>query len=192
MAAPAYISGSIAWKVWGSTGSTSTLTLSAYAVPAGTDKLLVVISHSEDSGIGDVAGGATFGGTAMTERARIQTNSDKNALVLYTHPLGATTPTGDIVVTSAGAGIRDWRIGAIVISGADQSAAPISATALGLTYNITTTSVDNLLITAYGSSSTGAITADPADTLIDTSIGGGDPTEAAVAYRVAATAQAYS
>lgn len=129
------------------TTSGTSVTLTSYAVPSGTNNLLVVFVGQENSG--SALTGITHNGVALTYRQAIANTGNSARIEMWDLPLGSTNPTGDIVAswsTSCGA---SWII-AQTLQDAAQSAPQVTATAQNagssFTQSITTTSADTLIV----------------------------------------------
>jgi hypothetical protein len=99
-------------------------TFPTYAVPAGTDKLLVVWVFSKvASGNTEVAPtGVTHDGVALTKRGEF-IESGRDAVSLWDLPLGTTTPSGDVVVTwAADNGRNNQGVAILTLHGMQQQA----------------------------------------------------------------------
>lgn len=134
---PSLIAGSHAAGGFFLGGAGTTTAISGYTVPAGSDKILIVMIAGRRANNQDPypVSGITFGGNAMTEvtgaRAGDRGLNGPSILQWFIYYLGDTTPTGDIAVTQTM--YYHFEVDAIVIEGAAQSAQPAAANSTGTT-----------------------------------------------------------
>lgn len=141
-------------------GGTS-ITISNYVVPAGTNKILQITCFLEDDASIDTTT-VTFGGNACTQIDSYSVSgSYENGIATFYYLLGSTTPTGDIVVTHSSSlseiiGVGAFTLTEVAQQGPESFEHAGSTSASSLSDTITTVSTDAIIISylAYGSNAT--------------------------------------
>lgn len=139
-------------------------TLSSYAVPSGSDRLLLVRVHALRTSETDFTMTATFNGVSMTEAITLAgTSSSRLHRTSYFYLIAPTVTTANIVV-SMSASISGAIIAACTLLGAAQSS-PIGATdtdspgnSATATLNLVGTSSTSFIFTSAASTAAGAPT----------------------------------
>ena len=102
------------------TGST-TYTLASYAVPSGTDRVLVVVAHLQRSSDTTYTASCTFNGGAMTEAVtQYQGGSSRGWRSYIWYLIAPAVTTANIVVTSS-ATLQGAIVSAVTLTDAHQS-----------------------------------------------------------------------
>ena len=102
------------------TGST-TYTLASYAVPSGTDRVLVVVAHLQRSSDSTYTASCTFNGGAMTEAVtQYQGGSSRGFRTYIWYLIAPAVVTANIVVTSSAA-LQGAIVSAVTLTDAHQS-----------------------------------------------------------------------
>ena len=158
--------------------SGTTLTLSSYVVPSGTNKILTVFVACEKNPATTVST-VTHNGVSLTKRGELTHSGGQNRVEIWDLQLGSTTPSGDVVVTFA-LSPGPAALGVVTTKNLVQQApeATNSASATTSPFNTNITSVTNnafILDVASSNSDSGvSVTQGPTQNkLIGLSTGGG-------------------
>lgn len=121
----------------------TTITISSYAVPAGSNKILTVRVGSESAPGTGYATSVTFGGTNLTARAQVQNSIQSTEI--WDLALGSATDTGDIVVTFSGSVGEAYAFAATQEDLAQQAPEASATNGAAISTSITTVT-DNALV----------------------------------------------
>lgn len=145
--------------------NTTSYTLSGYALPSGTDRLLLVRAHAMRTSETDFTMTMTFNGVSLTEAVTITgSGSSRWHRTSIFYLINPTVTTANIVLTCGGATVGGAVIAACTLFGASQTS-PIGATATAtpgnvtaVTLNLTGTSSTSFIFAAVGSNAATAPT----------------------------------
>lgn len=130
-----------------SSATGTSLTEASYVVPAGTNKILVVLASFEQNPITTISS-ITHNGVALTKRAELTHSGGQNRNEIWDLQLGDTTPTGDIVATWSGSTLSRAFV-AVTLADVVQQAPEATQTASGTSSPVNTaitTVTDNALV----------------------------------------------
>lgn len=178
--------------------SASSITLSSYAVPAGTDKILIVGIGIEDfSGGIETITGVTHNSVSMTSRMDFTHPSGFSRYGFFDLQLGSTTPSGNIVVSFSGT-VDAANVTALTLAGAKQQAPEatqtVTATTQPINTSITTVTASAMIVDLMvdGNSGTASITQGP-DQVQDISVqSGGLEIKSGMSHRLGGAAGSYT
>ena len=104
-----------------SSANQSAYTLSSYAAPSGSNRLLVVIAHLQRGSLTDFTATATFNGVSLTQAATASGGTSSRWYRVYIWYLIAPAVTTANIVVTASASLQGAIIGAVTLTGAAQA-----------------------------------------------------------------------
>ena len=134
----------------------SSYTLTSYAVPSVSDRVLVVMAHLQRPVETDFTASATFNGVSMTLAATLSGSSTSRWYRVYIWYLIAPAVTTANIVVTATAAMQGAVVGAVTLSGAKQSdvvGATANATGDPVSLNLTSCLSGSIVIAAVASNS---------------------------------------